>query len=50
MKFKIHKNEQEEYLYENDAGKRIVSRSKLKLGIFPWDQGKCERPLPYKVV
>ena len=46
MKFEIHKNEQEEYLYENDTDKRIIGHSKLKLWIFPWGQGECERPLP----
>ena len=32
-------------LYENGAGKKIVSHSKLKLWQFSWGHGKHEWPL-----
>ena len=44
MKFDIHKKEQEGLLYENGAGEKIVSHSKLKLWTFFW--GLCERKSP----
>ena len=45
MKFDIHKKEWEGLLYENGAGKKIVSHSKLKLWSFFWGDGECEWPL-----
>ena len=45
MKFDIHKKEWEGLLYENGAGKKIVSHSKLKLWSFFWGHGDCESPL-----
>ena len=45
MKFDIHKKEWEGLLYENGAGNKIVSYSKLKLWSFSWGHGECEWPL-----
>ena len=45
MKFDIHKKEQEGLLYENGAGEKIVSHSKLKLWTFFWGHGEHEWPL-----
>ena len=39
------KKEQEGLLYENGAGEKIVSHSKLKLWTFFWDHGEREWPL-----
>ena len=46
MKFDIHKKEWEGLLYENGAGEKIVSHSKLKLWTFFWGHGEREWPLP----
>ena len=46
MKFDIHKKEQEGLLYENGAGEKIVTHSKLKLWTFFW--GHAEREWPFK--
>ena len=45
MKFDIHKKEREGLLYENGAGEKIVSHSKLKLWTFFWGHAECELPL-----
>ena len=45
MKFDIYKKEQEGWLYENGAGKKITGHSKLKLWTFFWGQGEREWPL-----
>ena len=39
------KKEWEGLLYENGAGKTIVSHSKIKLWTFFWGHGECEWPL-----
>ena len=45
MKFDIHRKEQEGLLYENGAGEKIVSHSKLKLWTFFRGHGEREWPL-----
>ena len=35
-------------LYENGAGEKIVSHSKLKLWTFFWGYAECEWPLPHE--
>ena len=45
MKLDIHKKEREGLLYENGAGEKIVSHSKLKLWTFFWGHGEREWPL-----
>ena len=42
MKFDIHKKELEGLLYENGAGEKIVSLSKLKLWTIFWGQYERE--------
>ena len=46
----IHKKEQEGLLYENGAGEKIVSHSKLKLSTFFWGHDESEWPLASKSI
>ena len=47
MKCDIDEKEKEGQLYENGSGKKIIGPSKLKLWVFFWGQGECERHLVY---
>ena len=50
LKFDIHEKEREGLLYENGAGKKIVSHSKLKLWTIFWGHGEREWPLIIQVL